>query len=157
MASGRTHEIINLIALPPTYYFLSPSDGFSFLAGYLVGTFFITPDNDLFHSRPIKRWKIFKFIWYPYVKFSSHRGLSHIPVLGTVIKLAYIGSILLILYVALEFFLRHIGMYDFSLDLRQILSNKHIITFVIGVMIAEFFHILTDMVYSSLKKVRLIR
>ncbi len=159
MASGRTHEIINLIALPPTYYLLSPNDDFSFLAGYLVGTFLITPDNDLFHSRPIRRWKILKFIWYPYTKFSAHRGLSHIPILGTLIKLFYVGLIFAVLAFSLSFLLNFTGLYSFKFDLsfKEILFNPHLLSFVIGVIVAEFFHILTDMVYSSLKRLRLIR
>jgi uncharacterized metal-binding protein len=63
VASGKTHDLINLVALPPIVYYLSPADFIFFIGGYLAGTFFLSPDLDIYHSKPVKRWKFLKFIW----------------------------------------------------------------------------------------------
>lgn len=68
--------------------------GFLF-AGYLFG-----PDLDL-RSRPYYRWGYLRWIWRPYQKLIPHRSiLSHGPVVGTTLRLLYLG-----MWVALLVFL----------------------------------------------------
>ncbi len=162
MASGRTHDIINLIALPPIVYYLSPSDFPFFVGGYMAGTFFLTPDVDTYHSKPVKRWKFLKFIWKPYTKFSKHRGISHIPFYGSLTKLLYLLIIFYIVYFGVVFGLNYIGIKTTIINLnennlKELLLNIHTISFLMGLFMAEIMHILVDIVYSSLKKVKLIR
>lgn len=164
MASGRTHEIINLVALPPIVYYLSPSDFPFFIGGYLLGTFLLTPDVDIYHSKPVQRWRFLKFIWKPYTKLSKHRGISHIPFYGSLIKLIYLFSIFLFFYLVvlltLNYFNIHITYLEQINDknnIKYILLNIHTISFFIGLIIAEFIHIVVDIIYSSLKKLRLIK
>jgi len=163
VASGKTHDLINLIALPPIVYYLSPSDFWSFLAGYMAGTFLLSPDLDLYHSRPAKRWKILRFIWKPYTKFSKHRGISHIPFYGSIIKLIYLSVLFLAFYYLIWY-----GLNYFDIDIinipdvrhipiKDILFNVHTISFLSGLFIAEMIHIFVDIIYSSLKKLKVIR
>jgi uncharacterized metal-binding protein len=107
LALGRTHELINLLALPGFLYFLPKEFYLSFSVGYVLGTFFLSPDLDLKHSKPSKRWKALKILWRPYQKKSKHRGISHIPLLGTFTRLLYIFLIITALYYLLYFFLSY--------------------------------------------------
>ncbi|MFZ8861871.1 MAG: DUF2227 family putative metal-binding protein, partial [Thermocrinis sp.] len=107
MALGRTHELINLLVLPGFLYFLPKEFYLSFGVGYVLGTFFLSPDLDLKHSKPSKRWKALKILWRPYQEKSKHRGISHIPILGTFTRLLYIFLIITALYYLLYFFLSY--------------------------------------------------
>jgi uncharacterized metal-binding protein len=94
LPSGRVHEVVNLIALPPTLYALP--DGWSklaFAAGYLVGTFWLTPDLDLATSRPARRWGLLRLLWLPYAWLFPHRGISHRPLLGALTRLLYLAAL----------------------------------------------------------------
>jgi uncharacterized metal-binding protein len=105
LALGRTHELINLLALPGFLYFLPKEFYLSFSVGYVLGTFLLSPDLDLKHSKPSKRWKALKILWRPYQKKSKHRGISHIPLLGTLTRLLYIFLLITALYYLLYFLL----------------------------------------------------
>jgi len=50
LALGRTHELINLLALPGFLYFLPKEFYLSFSVGYVLGTFLLSPNLDLKHS-----------------------------------------------------------------------------------------------------------
>jgi len=105
LALGRTHELINLLALPGFLYFLPKEFYLPFSVGYVLGTFLLSPDLDLKHSKPSKRWKALKILWRPYQKKSKHRGISHIPLLGTFTRLLYIFLLITALYYLLYFLL----------------------------------------------------
>ena len=163
MASGKTHDLINLIALPPIVYYFKPEDFVPFTIGYLTGTFFLSPDNDLYHSKPVQRWKFLKFIWYPLTKFSKHRGLSHIPIIGSLIRLGYLMLILLSLYLLILYGAKFFNVSIPFLPpinettLKQAVFNIHFISFFLGLVCAEIVHIVVDIIYSFLKQLRLIR
>lgn len=157
MASGRTHDVVNLLALPPAIYYLQPSDFIAFTSGYLVGTFFLTPDNDIYLSKPNKRWKILRILWYPYTRIFKHRGVSHIPIYGTVFKIIYLLTIFFLLLFALKHFLdylypdKHFISISFS-SLKEFFSSPFVLSFFIGIVLAEMVHIFTDIIYSNFKK-----
>lgn len=72
------------------------------LAGMSFGTYFADPDLDHDHitrtEARIRRWPVvglplylaFVAFWYPYAKQTRHRGLSHRPIIGTLLRLGYI-------------------------------------------------------------------
>ena len=161
MAKGRTHELINLAVLPPVIYYLNPSDFISFLVGYLVGTFLITPDNDLYLSKPNSRWKVLKFIWIPYAKIFRHRGISHIPIYGTITKIVYLSFIVVVFLYLIKAFL-NLLIPDNNLkvltlnkvDLSNFLNNVSFLSFFFGLILDEIVHIFTDIIYSSFKKLK---
>jgi len=167
VASGRTHDLINLAVLPVAVYYLQPESFTGFVSGYLIGTFFLSPDNDIYHSKPNKRWKFLRFIWLPYTKIFSHRGISHLPVVGLAVRLAYI---LILLFLLVCLFALPVYIYDselmlgllerYGLDGRNALSLLKMpftVSFFIGLLLAEIVHITTDVVYSTVKRLRLIR
>ena len=160
MALGRTHELINLVFLPPALYFIPKEFYLPFTAGYLVGTFVLSPDIDMAHSKPSKRWKALKPIWRPYQSFSKHRGISHLPVIGSLIRLFYLGAALVFIYfVALgvvsllkpEFVntLLEINPLNFFHELAW---REESAFFIFGVVLADITHIVIDFISSLLKK-----
>ncbi len=157
MASGRTHEIINLAAFPPIVYYLQPNEFWGFAAGYLFGTFLLSPDNDIYHSRPVKRWKFLKIIWKPYTKIFSHRGVSHYPIIGSITRLFYLSIVAFLFYIIL-YILTEKFFPDFNKFFSQITINQNMflspffVSFLIGLFLSEIIHIIVDMVYSFFKR-----
>ncbi|ACO04585.1 MAG TPA: hypothetical protein DEP48_09015 [Persephonella sp.] len=164
MASGRTHEIINLLFLPGAVYYLNPVSFEGFISGYIIGTFFLSPDNDIYHSKPNRRWGFLRFVWYPYTKIFSHRGISHIPVIGTATKIVYLSLVSLILIYIFIFSLKYafpdldIQILDRfrDVDIYSFLSGSFVFSFIFGIFLAEMVHIFTDFVYSTLKRFKII-
>jgi len=111
VASGRTHENVNLVALGllvTAYVFARLFDQpysldnalprgarLAFLVSYLVGTFLVTPDLDLAKNsvRAKSHWGLLGLLWVPYGKLFRHRGLSHSWILGPLTRLLYMGLI----------------------------------------------------------------
>ena len=163
MASGRTHDIINLSVFPVAVYYLKPESFSGFFFGYMVGTFFLSPDNDLFHSKPNKRWKALRFIWLPYTKLFSHRGISHIPFLGMITKLLYISAVVFIAFLLfyLAFFLAGINIHFSDKvsveEFKRFFFSPFSVSTFIGLFLSEIVHIITDVIYSALKRFPLTR
>ncbi|MCS7216091.1 MAG: DUF2227 family putative metal-binding protein [Candidatus Bipolaricaulota bacterium] len=59
--------------------------------GYLAGSLLLSPDLDLYHSRPARRWRLLRLLWWPYARLFRHRGLSHHPLLGPLSRLLYLA------------------------------------------------------------------
>jgi len=161
LALAKSHEFLNLLALPGFLFFLPKEFYVPFSLGYLIGTFFLSPDLDLKHSKPSKRWRFLKIIWYPYQKKSKHRGLSHIPILGTFIRLFYIlvFSVLLYYLIYLAFYL-YLGVSEEvstinPLSLVERIAYKESVFYVIlGLIASEIMHILVDVLWSLWVKIR---
>jgi uncharacterized metal-binding protein len=99
MPSGRTHLVIEagiLSALAaagaglvlrgslPTETLLA------FVGGFAFSMTFLTPDLDLVHSRPMRRWGRLSILWWPYARMFRHRGVSHHMVWGPLTRMAYL-------------------------------------------------------------------
>jgi len=101
MPSGRTHDRITLILLPPiaAASFLVSGSGkltLLLLASYLFSGFLFGPDLDI-HSVQYKRWGYLRWLWLPYRSMIRHRSwLSHGLLVGTIFRLFYFGSFLLL-------------------------------------------------------------
>ncbi|BCU11592.1 MULTISPECIES: metal-binding protein [Microcystis] len=101
MPSGRTHDRITLILLPPiagASFLVSGSGKLTLLllASYLFSGFLFGPDLDI-HSVQYKRWGYLRWLWLPYRSMIRHRGwLSHGLLIGTIFRLFYFGSFLLL-------------------------------------------------------------
>ncbi|HHG73592.1 MAG TPA: hypothetical protein ENK22_00895 [Persephonella sp.] len=165
MAAGRTHDIINLSFLPVAVYYLQPENFSGFISGYIIGTFFLSPDNDIYHSKPNRRWKVLRFIWYPYTRVFSHRGVSHLPVLGSIFKLFYLIFVIFTVFLFMLFLIYLIQpdllkkfSFEINLDsLILILKHPFTVSFLIGLLLSEIVHIATDVIYSTAKRLKLIR
>ena len=137
MPSGRVHETVNLLALPPTLYVLPESlPKLPFAFGYLIGTFWLTPDLDLATSRPSQRWGILRLIWLPYAWLFPHRGLSHRPLLGAITRVLYLAALAglgLLLLDTLGYRLQ----FNFPI-------GQSWLSFFAGILFADFLHLSLD-------------
>lgn len=109
MPDGRTHTGINLAvlfglqAMLTTVTHAVPTSTLPFVAGYLVGTFLITPDLD-FGARvrvnARRNWGALEVIWFPLGLLFKHRGMTHTYLRGSTLLLAYalvvLGTLLFI-------------------------------------------------------------
>lgn len=156
MASGKNHDFINFLTLPVFLYGVPHEYFIDFAVGYAISTIFLSPDIDLKHSHPTKRWKILKYFWRPYQKMFKHRGLSHMPFVGTITRYLYLGILFFIIY-ALSFHAfkslihKNIPIKDIDIYLKHI-PKEDIIWFIMGSIIADIVHIFWDIVFSILKK-----
>lgn len=95
--SGVDHEIRSTIVVAllagGVVASVGQEEGLAFLAGGLLGTFFLSPDIDLPYSRPSKRWGALSFLWAPYRWLHPHRGLSHSYIYGPFSRLFYLSAL----------------------------------------------------------------
>ncbi len=144
---GKTHELVNLIFFPPTIYILPEEVRVPFALGYLMGTFFMSPDIDLYYSRSSRRWRILRIVWFPLWVLTKHRGIIHKPFIGTFLKLFYIFSISLLLFQTLQNFLNiDIKFENLNISMEQVLY------FIFGIVIADLLHIFFDFLSTKLKR-----
>jgi len=137
MPDGRTHERTNLFlgasafsllawqkALPPELLLAGS-------AGFMVGTFLVTPDMDQAGkggSRAVKRWGPLALLWLPYGFVFKHRGLSHLWPLGALTRLLYL------LLLASPILGQTLNW----------LSSPPSLAFLAGFLLADFLHVLLD-------------
>lgn len=101
MPRGTEHETVNLgllalqVATLGKYAASLPAGSTSgYLAGYLIGTLWVTPDLDLAgrreRPRPLQNWGLLKALWAPYGLIFKHRGLSHTWIIGPLTRALYL-------------------------------------------------------------------
>jgi uncharacterized metal-binding protein len=96
MPSGATHDRITLTCLPVVAGIAllasrSASITLSLAGSFLFGGLMFGPDLDIY-SVQFKRWGVLRWIWRPYQKGLQHRSwLSHGPIVGTALRLLYLG------------------------------------------------------------------
>jgi len=148
MPRGRTHMLIELGLLPSTLLIFhlvdrSWGDLVLFTSAYLAGSFFLSPDLDLYYNACKRRWGRLGVLWAPYSLFSRHRGLSHHPVWGPLIRLVYVGVPTLIL---VTIFVHRLGIpWD------HVLNLKVLFLVVMGIATSNLTHVLVDHLWSSIK------
>ncbi|MDM9383375.1 metal-binding protein [Chlorogloeopsis sp. ULAP01] len=102
MPSGQTHDRITLWALPfvAGFTFTQTQSGNLTLlvaGAFMFGGLMFGPDLDIY-SRQYQRWGFLRWIWIPYQKSLRHRSfLSHGPIIGTTLRVVYLGIIAVIL------------------------------------------------------------
>lgn len=93
---GYQHTALNLAAFVPlgvVGLLQGRVEGvLTFGAGFLIGTFLITPDLDLRYNDAARRWGPLRVLWTPYHLLSRHRGLSHTYLLGPLTRVLYISA-----------------------------------------------------------------
>jgi len=163
MASHRGHEIFNLLLLLPSAWVVPPEQRLLFSAGYLISTFLMSPDVDLSFSKPSRRLGVFRYIWFPFWLFSRHRGITHVPFLGSLIKLFYLTLLFFFMYFVLlglfsvlgygegiSFLLRY---NPFEL-IEESASREELFYFVAGFVLADLYHVILDLITSALKRIK---
>ena len=64
----------------------------------MVGGLWLSPDLDV-RSTALRRWGVLRGIWWPYRRLLPHRSLlSHGPVIGMALRLAWLSAWLLLIW-----------------------------------------------------------
>ena len=119
--------------------------GLTGMSAFFIGGFFLSPDLDT-TSIPSKRWGLLKSIWLPYKKLIKHRSIfSHGPLIGTSIRLIYLGTILYFFLI----FLKAIDIINISISFKLIIdiiknNPKYIISILIGIEMSAWLHLIQD-------------
>ncbi|MBP9840808.1 MAG: DUF2227 family putative metal-binding protein [Simkaniaceae bacterium] len=106
MPNYQTHSIANLILVLPlsiwsAYHFFAPNqeEVATFAGCFIYTTLFMSPDVDLASKNKLLSLKgILTLPFHLYARLFSHRGLSHMPVIGTLTRLLYLFFLFLIIY-----------------------------------------------------------
>ncbi|MFT5365730.1 MAG: putative metal-binding protein [Candidatus Latescibacterota bacterium] len=162
MPSGKIHTRIDLfllvVLIGAAGYFWSLLTGYFgrdefveygsvFVVAYLFGTFLLSPDMDLNTSDPMRNWGVLRLLWRPYAHFFKHRGVSHVPILGTLTRVVYI---LLLVYVifAVANALFDLG-WELSVKNLRGVDQKAIIWGLCGLCLPDIFHIMADRLFKN--------
>ena len=137
MASGKNHDRSILFATPIIGIIgvsHSLELGIVITSAHFLGGYWLSPDLDI-KSRPFQRWGVLKIIWIPYQKFVPHRSpLSHAPIIGSLIRLAYLSLWLSCLWLLIP-------------SLQQVhwaITWEKAIAFFLGVELSALNHLLLD-------------
>lgn len=163
MASGKTHEKLNILLLIigviTALFVLSFHlyiESIFIVLGYFFGTFFFGPDLDL-RSRPYRRWRMLRFIWKPYQTFKHRSVWTHGYIVSDLIRYAYLITLLYVLFVTIEFLFFSLFNLNFKLifyfEACITLHKNYVLAFVVGNILASTAHTLTDVFSSTLKRV----
>jgi len=87
--------------------------------------------------------QLWYWFWWPYAKMSHHRGISHVPVLGTGIRVVYLLWVPLLLYVIL--LAGSVSMYP---EFVVVMIGLAVSAFT-GLCIADGVHIAYDYIASG--------
>lgn len=168
MASGRTHETINvatLLGVGVAFAVLSDHPGFDpplgevvgipsryvFAVAYLIGTFLITPDLDLAegHVRAKKHWGLLGFLWVPYGWLFTHRGISHTWFAGPLTRLIYL-ALLVGVFAAVLAPLRPVVEDAFSMSLAFSIPWGQIAPAALaGYVLSQWMHLIADGIWPG--------
>ena len=116
--------------------------------GIAISTLVLSPDMDLFTSKPMEDWGLLRFFWWPYAKLVKHRDRLHTPILGTTVRWLYLLVLLFLIFLAGRFLLDWMGL-RFALsfaDPRRDLSHylQYVAYMFIGGNIADAVHFFLD-------------
>lgn len=113
-----------------------------FVVAYLFGTFLLSPDLDLKKSDPLKNWGVLRWLWRPYARFFKHRGISHMPIVGTMTRVIYLSAVVGALTFTANAFL-NLG-WTLSLDDVKQIDLKMVLWAFAGLCLPDLFHIAAD-------------
>ena len=157
MPSGRTHIRIDLLMLVVLmgavgffWSFLTAYFGRDemveyigvFVLTYLFSSFLLSPDMDLKNSDSMKNWGVLRHLWRAYANGFRQRGLSHVPILGTLTRLVYI---LLLVYAIFEAANAVFDMgWGLSVKSLENVDRLSIVFGLCGLFLPDLYHTLAD-------------
>ncbi|MEH2358701.1 metal-binding protein [Nostoc sp.] len=166
MPSGRTHDRITMYALPfvvgVTFWQTRSSNATLLVAGgFLFGGLMFGPDLDIY-SVQFQRWGFLRWIWLPYQKSLRHRSfLSHGPIIGTILRVLYLGCLLAILAIFVLTIAEKLGNLSFTWqDLGGTVGRSLVdydteyIALFVGLELGAMSHSLCDWGGSAYKRVQ---
>jgi uncharacterized metal-binding protein len=123
-------------------------------SGIAVATLILSPDMDLFTSKPMDDWGILRYFWWPYSKLVKHRDRLHTPLLGTFVRWLYMMVILSIAIVPVSILLRRVGFkMTFQGDAEDIAWYLgYLLDAFIGANLADAMHFVLDMTTTGFKR-----
>lgn len=148
MADGRTHAVVSLVSAGTIFFLtrgaLGEAASVQIAAGCVSGIF-LTPDLDQF-GISASEWWIVKYIpiigwswlagWDPYARLISHRHwLSHLPILGTVLRVVYLAGLVWVVSSLLKY-----NVYDWFVAIPA----SVIFYWVCGLIISDTGHWIWD-------------
>lgn len=142
MPCGKTHDKITFTLLPIigiiTYLILNDFiETLIIIILYLFSSLMFNGDLDT-NSKPYNRWFILKMIWIPYQLMFKHRSIfTHGIIIGTIIRVIYIGIIPLIYYFLYS---------DFNFNVENI-KISYIIMIFIGLELGSTIHTISDKIF----------
>ncbi len=165
MPSGRTHDRITLVSLPPLALFGLMVTGRGewivwFSGAYLFSGLMFGPDLDIY-SLQYKRWGLIRWIWLPYQGFLKHRSFfSHGFIVGTVIRIIYLSSIIFMVAIFAVTIAQLILGFDwnwniFAQNQINLIKNQYIdlaIACFVGLELGAMSHSISDYLVSDFKK-----
>jgi len=135
---GASHDVATAVLALVAYpvYRHAPDVGLALAGGILVGGLLFSPDLDLAHSRPSKRWGLLRLLWEPYRLLHPHRGNSHTYIYGPLSRLAYFALIVVL-------FAHALGFFGLSLPPLTLVGPVPL-AFFLGFMLGNWLHLLLD-------------
>ena len=138
MASGKNHDCSILFVSPVVLvvgcYQFGLELGIIAGASHFLGGYWLSPDLDI-KSRPFLRWGVLKIIWLPYQRLIPHRSpLSHAPVLGSLLRLAYLAAWLFPLWLIFP----DLQRVQWAVDWMKVAA------FLVGIELSALNHLLLD-------------
>lgn len=153
MCNGKTHAVASVVTAVGTGTLLYCNNIASLLtscqvaAGALLGVL-ISPDLDLMengnYSMVILRQyspvlaKAWRCMWWPYAKLCHHRGVSHWPIIGTLLRTVYIFFPILVIVVLLNWV---------CLESPITIHLEFFIPYFFGLALADLVHSILDVVF----------
>ncbi len=163
MPAGKIHDRITLGATPAVMAITFIGTGSTRLTLLMAIAFGFSglmfgPDLDI-HSCQYKRWGWLRWIWLPYCRFIPHRSpLSHGFLIGTILRLLYLSSWLILVSVTIGIgliLLQKLNLQNIDwLTLGQWLERYRweLVTVFLGLEAGAMAHSLSDWGGSWLKK-----
>ncbi len=138
MASGKNHDrsilFVSQVVLVVGCYQFGLELGIIAGASHFLGGYWLSPDLDI-KSRPFLRWGVLKIIWLPYQRLIPHRSpLSHAPVLGSLLRLAYLAAWLFPLWLIFP----DLQRVQWAVDWMKVAA------FLVGIELSALNHLLLD-------------
>jgi len=128
MANGRAHNVgtlaITLLSGAAAYSLSGDVEFSGLVMGGGALTLLVNPDTDqeAISRNELKLIRntlglgfIWLALWHPYAVLFRHRGISHVPVIGTLTRIAYIGAVVGLCAYLVEF----IGPYRLVVNLEE--------------------------------------
>ena len=100
MADGKTHELHGLLVSAAALLVcvvaiylkkIGYVDTTGFVFGVVFGAWYLSPDLDMWNTRPMKKWGPLKYFWAPYARLHKHRGWSHSWIVGPGVRILYLA------------------------------------------------------------------
>jgi len=144
MPAYRTHVTVNLclglpLGLAALKYTVltTPPDILSFTTAFIYGTFFLHPDVDLARNVRLLSLKgLLTLPFRPYSHLFKHRGISHIPFIGTLTRIVWLIGFMWLLFGCLGLAFPHLADW-----------NHPLFWFGVGgLAVADLFHELLDLI-----------